>query len=143
MVLAEGMLELLQAAYPHPVLVLEDLHWADAATLALLDHLTPGLRATPVTVVATARTDEPGSEELQRLLDHPLVDLLTLARLPGQQTADLVRQRAGAPVPQDAVDLVVEASAGLPLLAEELFAGLVEGRSLVAGAHGWSGPTCW
>ena len=137
MVLAEGMLELLQAAYPHPVLVLEDLHWADAATLALLDHLTPGLRATPVTVVATARTDEPGSEELQRLLDHPLVDLLTLARLPGQQTADLVRQRAGAPVPQDAVDLVVEASAGLPLLAEELFAGLVEGRSLVAGAHGW------
>ena len=86
MVLAEGMLELLQAAYPHPVLVLEDLHWADAATLALLDHLTPGLRATPVTVVATARTDEPGSEELQRLLDHPLVDLLTLARLPGQQT---------------------------------------------------------
>ena len=39
--------------------------------------------------------------------------------------------------PPDAVELVVEASAGLPLLAEELFAGLVEGRSLVAGADGW------
>jgi DNA-binding CsgD family transcriptional regulator len=39
------------------------------------------------------------------------------------------------------VELVVEASAGLPLLAEELFAGLVEGRSLVAGTDGWERTT--
>ena len=51
------------------VLLLEDLHWADPASLDLLRHLARGLAALPALVLATYRADE-----LTR--HHPLYQLL-------------------------------------------------------------------
>lgn len=78
------------------VLVLEDLHWSDAASLDLLRHLTTWLPDWPVLVIATYRTDE-----LSR--HHPLWSLLPellragaarvlLDRLTREEVAELVDQ---------------------------------------------------
>ncbi len=40
------------------MLVLEDMHWADAASCLLLQHLAPTLSATPMLILATAREEE-------------------------------------------------------------------------------------
>lgn len=58
------------------VAVLDDLHWADAASLALLEFVAPQLRRSSVLIVGTYRDDEVNEA-------HPLTATLgVLARLP-------------------------------------------------------------
>ncbi len=45
-------------------LVVEDLHWADEATLDWLSHLSRRLNALPTLVLITYRDDEPGDDDL-------------------------------------------------------------------------------
>jgi DNA-binding CsgD family transcriptional regulator/tetratricopeptide (TPR) repeat protein len=122
-------LEALAAAGP-VVLVLEDLHWADASTRDVLDYLLRSLRHEPVFVLGTYRDDEvPGH--------HPLRSVLAeLSRLPGPArgtTVELRRFDAGEAREQiegilggsadDAlVGTVFARSEGNPFLVEELVA---------------------
>src|SRR5690606_14262635 len=64
----ERMVENLSQEH-HLVLVLEDLHWADTATLSLLKTLAVTLRGARVLLVATYRSDDVGR-------GHPLRDVL-------------------------------------------------------------------
>jgi DNA-binding CsgD family transcriptional regulator/tetratricopeptide (TPR) repeat protein len=65
------------------LLVFEDVHWADRATLGLLDVLARGLQDAPVLVLVTLRLDE-----LDR--HHPLRALLgELTRVPSVERLDL------------------------------------------------------
>ena len=52
-----GMLERLAGTSP-VLIVIEDLHWADQSTLDLVAYLVRALRAVPVAVVGTFRSDE-------------------------------------------------------------------------------------
>jgi len=58
-VLAEGVVRLLTAVAGESavLLVLEDLHWADQETLAVLEYLVDALRTQPVLCVATVRSE--------------------------------------------------------------------------------------
>ena len=59
-VLAEGVVRLLTAVAGESavLLVLEDLHWADQETLAVLEYLVDALRTQPVLCVGTVRSEE-------------------------------------------------------------------------------------
>ena len=50
------------------VVVLDDVHWADAGTLRLLRFLQPDLPRSRMLVVAAYRTDEVGGDSVQRLV---------------------------------------------------------------------------
>ncbi|GAA4931419.1 regulatory LuxR family protein [Actinomycetospora succinea] len=119
--LGEAVRELLDVtAAPRGLLVaLDDLHWADQDTLALLDYLAHRVAGTRVLLVGTTRDDEQAPEELDRLRRHPAVTLTALRRLTAPEIATLVRERAGR-LDDASVDLVVRTSDGLPLLVEEL-----------------------
>jgi len=53
-----------ELAREHPVpLILDDLHWADGATLRWLAHLARRLDEVPALIVSAARTGEPGEED--------------------------------------------------------------------------------
>jgi AAA ATPase-like protein len=69
-VLAEAMLRVLRwlSSGRGAVLVLEDMHWADRETLAVLEYLADHVTAFPVAVVLTARSDEPGTSGLASAL---------------------------------------------------------------------------
>ncbi len=79
------------------LLVLEDVHWADASTRELLNYLSRRLRTTRILLLATCRNDE-----LHR--QHPLVPMLQAWRRAG--TAELVELR---PLPPDGVAEMVQA----------------------------------
>jgi tetratricopeptide (TPR) repeat protein len=52
------------------VLFLDDLHWADQSSIALLNHLSRGIATLPVVVLGTLRSDETALEK------HPIADLI-------------------------------------------------------------------
>lgn len=62
------------------VLVLEDLHWADSATVQLLHFLSRNLERDRVLLAATFRPEEIGSEESP----HPLAEVLRVMRREGR-----------------------------------------------------------
>jgi tetratricopeptide (TPR) repeat protein len=103
------------------LLVLEDLHWADPETVAIVEHLSDHLDRAPVLCVATARSEEqsPARDLARRLAAHRSAQVLELARLNDAQIAAMVDGCTGGTT-GEAVDRVVELADGVPFLAEEL-----------------------
>ena len=54
------------------MVVLEDLQWADASTLAVVEYLADNIGAAPVLVVLTVRSDEESAASglVRRLADR-------------------------------------------------------------------------
>jgi DNA-binding CsgD family transcriptional regulator len=125
-----GVVERLAAERPL-MLVLEDLHWADGATLELMAFLVRALRGVGVLLVGTYRSDE-----LHR--GHPLRPLLsgwdrvrTVQRIElGRFARDEVTAQLEAILDErptaELLDLVLERSEGNAFLVEEI-AGAVRG----------------
>lgn len=109
------------------VLVLEDLHWAQAPTLAMLEHLLIGCADVGMLVVATFRTTEPNrSEELVgRLADMHRFDgvrRLDLAGLDTEAITEFVSrtEQLSAPQARTAAALLRERTGGNPFFLTEL-----------------------
>ena len=94
------------------VLVVEDVHWADAATLDFLTFLTRAGRATAVPVVATCRSDEvPADPQVSHWLAH--------VRGGGQPTEIRLGPLSRAEVAKQVAGLMGTPAAGV---ADEVFA---------------------
>jgi hypothetical protein len=92
------------------VLLLDDLHWADAASLRLLDFLSRRLAAAPVLVVAASRAPEPVADAAA----------VPLAGLSPAEVGELLAGVLGAPAPPDAVAHIVRRTAGNPFFVRQL-----------------------
>ena len=121
------------------VVVLEDIHWADASTRDLLRFLVRNLREARVLFVATYRSDEmhrrhplrPLLAELERLAS---VDDIELGAFGHEDLAEQLAGITGERAAPELVDAVLVRSGGNPFFAEELMAagraGLALPRSL-------------
>ncbi|WP_033441724.1 helix-turn-helix transcriptional regulator [Saccharothrix sp. NRRL B-16314] len=142
-VLAEAVLRLLAVVgREQPCLVvLEDLHDADAETLAVVDYLVDNLDDVPAVLLVTTRADPGPTLDVVRLAaQREAGALLELRRLDEEQ----VRRMVGTCLEVDAADVpdVVAAqmwadSAGNPFVVEEMLHGLVNCGLLVRGPDGW------
>ncbi len=113
--------------------LLEDLHWADAGTLELLDYLADKLDDSRVAVVATVRAGEGSAAERQaaRLRARRQATVIDLDRLTGDGVHTMVAALlATDDVPAEVTDVVLKASDGLPFLVEEVVASLLEAGAL-------------
>ncbi len=127
------------------VLLLDDLHWADPASLDLLRVLARGLADRPLLLLATYRADE-----LTR--QHPLYALLPLLAREARAvqvglrplaTADLhalVHARYPLAAPDEArlVAYLAARAEGNPFYAGELLRALAEAGVLRAAGGGWA-----
>jgi DNA-binding CsgD family transcriptional regulator len=117
------------------VLVLEDLHWADPSSHALVHYLARTTVADPVLIVVTYRPDEaaPGSslDGLRRELARArLAEEIPLAPLDRLSVAAMLAAILGRSVDADAEEAVHRMSAGNPFVVEELIRDAVESGSL-------------
>jgi DNA-binding CsgD family transcriptional regulator/tetratricopeptide (TPR) repeat protein len=113
-------------------LVIEDVHWADSATLDLLMFVTRAGGEGAVTVVVTCRSDEP-------FLDAHVADWLAHARgsrsaeeirlgpLSRDEAAAQVAGLLGGPPPPGLVDALYGRTGGNPFFTEQLVAAAQAG----------------
>lgn len=117
------------------VVVLEDLHWADAATLDLLPPLAAAIEREPVLIVATYRSDQlPRTHPLRRARTElrrggGLIEV-ALRPLTEEQSGELLAGLLGGPVSTRLLAAIHSRADGLPFVVEELAATLIEARSL-------------
>jgi class 3 adenylate cyclase/tetratricopeptide (TPR) repeat protein len=120
-------------------IVLDDLHWADAQSLALLKHLLRTAEQGALQVIATFRDSELGK-------DHPLtavladlhslqgVQRIALGGLGTDEVAEIMTAVAGHELDQDGVELAAQIAAetdGNPFFVGEILRGLSESGALV------------
>jgi class 3 adenylate cyclase/tetratricopeptide (TPR) repeat protein len=123
------------------LLVLEDGHWLDSASWALVAHLRR--LVSRVTVVITARPMDHAPAEYAKLREG--ATLLTLPAMNREQTIRILEGRfAVSPLPAELVDFVVARAEGNPFYIEEIALSLrdagrvrVKGGKLVAEG-GWN-----
>jgi hypothetical protein len=129
-----ALLDQLEAlARQKPVLMLfEDVHWADATSLEVLDLTVERVRALPVLVLITFR---PEYEAPWAGLSH--VTSIALDRLVPAEVETLAEHVAGRPLPSELTAQIVAKTDGVPLFVEELTKTVLEGGLLVAGPQGW------
>ncbi len=133
-----GLLE--QVAQSVPVcMVLDDLHWADAQSVALLKHVVRTVEHGALQVIATYRDSDLGK-------DHPLgavlADLrsvegaqrLALHGLGADEVTEIMTAVAGHELEPDGVELAVQIAnetEGNPFFVGEILRGLSESGALI------------
>jgi class 3 adenylate cyclase/tetratricopeptide (TPR) repeat protein len=126
------------------LLILDDLHWADAPTLSLFRHVVASGSSMAAMVVGTYR-----DSDLSR--DHPLTALLAalhreqgvermkLTGLDSEDVVALMEAMAGQELDQDGRALAQEVTretAGNPFFASEVLRHLTESGAIVQGEDG-------
>lgn len=125
-------------------LLLDDLHWADSASLALLQHLARHTRAVPVFLLGAYRDVEvqrqhPLEGALRSLGREQLVERIPVRRLSTEGTAALVSAAIGGrPVSAEFVALLHQRTDGNPFFTQEVLRALVERGDLYHENGRWA-----
>ncbi|MBI1877173.1 MAG: AAA family ATPase, partial [Chloroflexi bacterium] len=146
----EGIHQLLLALCQGPqpgVILLDDLHWADAASLELLTYLVRRLRGQPLCLLATWRSESTAAmPRLQQLLAEAqrggVATILTLPRLSQSAVAELigsVASGANLTEPANLEARLYQETEGLPFFLVEYLTVLAKSGEVAAGAD-WTMP---
>jgi adenylate cyclase len=114
------------------LLVVEDLHWADTASVEGLHKLAGWLADRPLMLLATYRSSFAGIAGTRAM--H---SVLHLAPLSAADTDALLRAFFGAALPEGLQRQLVERCGGNPFYLEELVRGLVARGVVVREEGGW------
>jgi class 3 adenylate cyclase len=143
--LYEALLTLLQFAAEQRglLLILEDLHWADASTRELLDYLARRVRRSRILILGTYRSDE-----LHRR--HPLQPLvqawqragtIETVQLPPLDPPGVGRMTSaifdGAPIEDELRDFLFARTEGNPFVLEEFLKAALDQGDIFKTAQGW------
>jgi ABC-type transport system substrate-binding protein/class 3 adenylate cyclase len=121
--------------------VLEDLHWADEATLELLEALLPITEEASVGLFLLYRSERhlqswSLGERARKLFPHRYREI-ELRPLPTDASRTLVVEAAEGEVPEDVAELLAERAGGNPFFLEEAFRDLVERGALKRRNGSW------
>lgn len=130
LVLGEAVLRLLVSlAEPGTAtLVVEDVHWADPETLAVVEYLADHVEGAPVLLVLTYRDGEAGDglDLVADLVRRRVATVLGVEPLDDSAVVELAHTCLdGRELPPEAVDALIARSEGIPFLVEELVATAV------------------
>jgi predicted ATPase len=143
--LFEAVARLLERlARESPVLLfLDDLHWADPASIELLHYLARGVADQAVFVLGTYRAEEVDTARGLRQLLTSLrrtgqASEVILARLEPEAVAALAAAMLESPAPGDLLTLLNARAGGTPLFIEVLIRALIDAGQLRKRAEGWT-----
>jgi class 3 adenylate cyclase/tetratricopeptide (TPR) repeat protein len=121
------------------VILLEDLHWADAASLDVMAEVLARVATDRVLVVATTRPE--WFEGTARWTDAGRLDVLRLDPLDASDIVGVVGRMIDTDAPHEVIEAIADAADGNPFYAEELARMLQETAAAdasVAAGGGWA-----
>ncbi len=128
-----GILARAAATSPPLLVVIDDLHWADATTLAFVQFAARSLADESIMFIGTHRDGPDVVPRLRRLLTaldrHPRLQRLPLAPLDPDAMARLVQVRVGAVVDDATMHDLVMRAEGVTFFMEELAGELTRGTT--------------
>jgi predicted ATPase/class 3 adenylate cyclase len=120
------------------VVVVEDAHWLDEASRALIVALARTVAGLAVMLLLVKRPLDMEQDVLAQELDGlPHQHRIHLSELDTEGTGDLVRRRLGGEVDALLISFVHSLAQGNPFFTEELVDALHEGKKLVQQTGGW------
>lgn len=119
------------------VIVLEDLHWADPASLLLLNFLAADLQDCPLLIVGTHRENDIAEDVRASLRRVPHAQRLRLGGLQPAEVQRLLGVFAGAELPQAVARAIGEETEGNPFFIGEILRHLIEQKALVKHEGQW------
>ena len=124
------------------VALVEDLQWADSASLMLLTHILPRLTLTPTLIVATRRAEESGTatplgDLVEQWRASTFVEELVLRGLDRNEVGEMVTDLAGSRPPHGVVTRWHELTGGNPFLVTEVFRHLSSQQALFGADGSW------
>jgi predicted ATPase len=129
------------------ILVLEDMHWADSASLALLHYISRAILNEKILVLVTFRSEELGIDAEGRL--HPFIETINLmnreslfeeiqlANLNQEDVRGIAESMLGGKVNPKLVERLMKESRGNPLFAVEFLRMLSEHGNLIHEKDQW------
>jgi DNA-binding NarL/FixJ family response regulator len=121
-------------------ILIDDLHWADPGTLALLHYLVRGLTQRRCLFLLTYRADEAGAELRELLTALQRAEALTDVELTGLDAAgveDLAAAVLDSPPPAALREMLDRRSAGIPLYVKAIVLRLTETGALFRSGGRW------
>lgn len=124
------------------IIILEDLHWADDASLDLIRFLIDSTRSAPIMIYAISRPFEGGAvqaihERAQQRLGERY-SFLRLQALPPDQSAQLLQALLSIQdLPESLREQIIQRSAGLPFYLEEILRMLIERNIIFRQGESW------
>ncbi len=123
------------------VIVLDDLHWADSASMQLLSRVLESTNRAPLLVMAAFRSDAetvraPLDDAVARSVPPFRIDI-DLHALPRDHAHALAEAMVGDEPELELVDLLVNASDGNPLFMEEVLLTLADQRAAERRDGAW------
>ncbi len=134
---------LTQAGGPQPrLVVIEDVHWADEASLEFLHYLAHRLATRPLALLLTYRGEDAApklSRFLARLERQRLANELALAPLSRAETAEMLRLifELRRPVRTEFLNLICGLTEGNPFFVEEVLKSLVSAGDIFFAGGEW------
>ena len=124
---------------------LDDLHWADNATLSLLPVIAERLRDTHLLILGTYRSDEiPRGHHLRKMRNElrrrRMLHEVTIEHLNRDETALLIQRVIGGIPDPSLIDIIYEKTLGVPLFVEELSGVLIAHHRLISSGDGLALP---
>ncbi|HEU5063694.1 MAG TPA: AAA family ATPase [Solirubrobacterales bacterium] len=108
------------------LLTIDDLHWCDRPSLRMLAYVVRRLEGIPLLIVATLRTNEPGTDPalLAEIAHDPMTDRIQPGPLSPAAMPPLIERRLGSAPDGAFAAACHDATGGNPLLLDELLKGL-------------------
>ena len=139
-IFGEALLRMLSLpGWPAGLLVLEDLHWADPETLAIVEYLADNVANCHVLCLATLRDSAPsaGLDLLRSLSARRAATRIHVPRLTPRAVTQMAAACLDVPDVPRAVTRLLADCDGLPFAVEEILAAAVSSGELVHGTAGW------
>jgi len=123
-------------------LFIDDLHWADQATLTLLQYLARHVTRERILLIGSYRTEDLNGQlanMMRNLSQHGLLSRITLRRLTLEEVTMLIRELAGMESGGEIFSRrIYQETEGNPFFIFEVIRSLFEEGILYRDEHGWS-----
>ena len=139
-IIGEALLRILTPpGRPGGLLILEDLHWADPETLAIVEYLADNIAGANALCVSTLRDSEPSSclDLMHSVTARRVATQIDVRRLSRKAVSQMAAACLDTPdLPRSVGQLLADCD-GLPFAVEEILAAAVASGELVRGQAGW------